>query len=122
MKITSTRKIEMMLVNLYKCSIKKEHDEEYKFANNIMQFIIFCFEIISIFTETDHANIIKKLYFSKDNVMDVGLKRMEKIVFVQERTLLFYRKKYCEVVNAIFVLIEDFDFLNEFGTQPGSLF
>ena len=25
----------MMLVNIYKCSIKKEHDEEYKFANNI---------------------------------------------------------------------------------------
>ena len=66
-------------------------------------------------------NKVKELYFSKDNVMDVGLKRMEKIVFVQERTLLFYRKKYCEVVNAIFVLIEDFDFLNDFGTQPGSL-
>ena len=70
----------------------------------------------------DFINKVKELYFSKDNVMDVGLKRMEKIVFVQERTLLFYRKKYCGVVNAIFVLIGDFDFLNEFGTQPGSLF
>lgn len=110
MKITDTRKIEQMLVNLYYCSIKKEHDDEYRRVNDILHFIMFCFRIISVFTETDHAKIVEKLYFNKDNIMVVGLKKMEKIVFVQERTLLLYRRKYCEVINAIFALIEDFNF------------
>lgn len=110
MKITNTRKTELLMVDLYKCSKKKEHDADYKLANNILQFIMFCFEIISIFTNINHAEIVRKLYFNKDNIIVVGIKKMEKMVFIQERTLLLYRKKYCEVIDAIFVLICEFDF------------
>lgn len=109
MKITNTRKMELLMVDLYKCSKKKEHDADYKLANNILQFIMFCFEIISIFTNINHAEIVRKL-FNKDNIIVVGIKKMEKMVFIQERTLLLYRKKYCEVIDAIFVLICEFDF------------
>lgn len=112
MKVTNTRKTELMMVNLYKCSKKKEHDSEYKLANNLLNFIMFCFELISKFTSTDHAQIVKKLYFSKDNIILVGTKKMEKMVFIQERTLLLYRKKYCEVIDEIFVLMQEFDFFD----------
>lgn len=81
---------------------------ELSFDDNT--FIMFCFEIISIFTNINHAEIVRKLYFNKDNIIVVGIKKMEKMVFIQERTLLLYRKKYCEVIDAIFVLICEFDF------------
>ena len=96
------------MVNLYKCSHKKEHDEEYQMANNILEIVMFCFKVISVFTKTDHAKIVKQLYFDKDNIIVVGIKKMENIIFVPERTLLLYRKKYCDVIESIFVLIEQF--------------
>ncbi len=111
MKITNTRKIEQILVNLYYCSRKKEDNEDYIIANNLLKFIMFCFEIISVFTNIDHAKIVKTLYFNKDNIFVVGIRQIQRSVYVQERTLLLYRKKYCEVVNAIFVLVKEFDFI-----------
>ena len=111
MKVTDTRKTEKILVNLYHCSRAKEHNEDYILANNLLKFIMFCFEIISVFTSVDHAKIVKTLYFNKDNIFVMGIRNIQQVVFVQERTLLLYRKKYCEVVNAIFVLVEEFDFI-----------
>lgn len=107
MKITNTRRTEITIINLYKCSTKKEKDEESKYATKLIHIIIVCFELISVFTKINHTEIVKKLYFTKENISVISLKQMERKVFIQERTLLMYRKKYCEVIDLIFVLIED---------------
>lgn len=112
MKITKTRKTEIMIINLYKCGTKKDHDADYCLAKNIMNLILLCFQLISIFTGTDHMRIVQKLYFSEKNILSAGIQCMQGVVYVQERTLLLYRRKYCEVIDALFVLIENFEFAN----------
>lgn len=108
MKITNTRKTEMIMIGLYKDSKSKVQCKEVAIAKQTMKLILTCFEMISIFTNYNHVEIVKKLYFTRNNIMAIGLKRMEEVVYIQERTLLVYRKKYCEVVDFLFILIKQY--------------
>ena len=72
MKITKTRKTEIMIINLYKCGTKKNHDADYCLAKNLMNLILLCFQLISIFTGTDHMRIVQKLYFSEKTFYQQG--------------------------------------------------
>ncbi len=99
MKITSTRKIEEAVIELYKRSVKKEDEIEAEKAAKTIQDIISSFRLISIFTKENHVEIVKKLYFSKDNILEIGIRKMSDKVFVQEKTLYTYRKKYCKIIE-----------------------
>lgn len=87
MKITKTRLTEIMMTQLYECSCNKTNDADGKTAGDLISLIIFCFEIISAFKDINHAQIIKRLYFSRGNIIEAGIKKMERTLYVRERTL-----------------------------------
>jgi hypothetical protein len=101
MKVTQTRTIEKRVVDIYEKSIAKESDAEKETAQRLIDQIRYAFRLIDIFDDSNHLQIIEKLYFCKENILKLNLHRMADKVFVQERTLFFYRQKYCKVFKEI---------------------
>lgn len=104
MKVTNTRRTEKAIIDLYYCSMKKDDNEKSLVAKTIIETIKSYFEIISIFTNENHLNIITNLYFTSKNILEVGTRQMANKVFIQERSLLIYRQKYCAVIEKILEL------------------
>lgn len=80
---------------------KKNQDDNSENAKKIIQLLTLSLNSISMFTNQNHYQIFKKLYFTKDNVLAMGISYIARQVFIQERTLYSYRKKYCEIIIAI---------------------
>lgn len=101
MKVTQTRTIEKRVVDIYEKSIAKESDAEKETAQRLIDQIRYAFRLIDIFDDSNHLQIVEKLYFCKENILKLNLHRMADKVFVQERTLFFYHQKYCKVFKEI---------------------
>ena len=82
-------------------SKETNHDEETIKAQGKIKNILICFYMLSIFTNEDHTSIVKKLYFSPENIIKRGVGKTAQAVFIPERTLQTYRQKYCEIINII---------------------
>lgn len=106
MKITKTRKTEIYLITLYQTSLQCGDSEEIKNAKKAIALVGFVFRLLNAFTEENHTKIIRQLYFSKNNILTLGIQSVSKKVYMSERTLYFYRQKYCEIVDMV---------LNEYG-------
>ncbi len=104
MRTSETRKTEQEIVNIYYLSQKKDDPAASK-ARIIVMTILEYFRIISVFDGEDHQKIISKLYFSKDNVITAGIRKTALSLFLEEKTLYNYRKKYCEVIKRAIELI-----------------
>lgn len=100
MKITETRKIERKIVDLYECSKRKDGSSEAIKAKKKVEKIFLFFELLSVFMGEDHVGVVRKLYFSRDNIFTIGIRRMADKVFIQERTLFLYRQRYCKIIDA----------------------
>ena len=103
MKITDTIKTEHKIVEIYKSSKGKSAEAEQ--AKNVVNLIIQYFELISLFTNVRHVDIVKRIYFSADNLFVVGMRGIAQRLYLHENTLYSYRKKYCTVINTIFLLL-----------------
>lgn len=101
MKITQTRSIEKKVVDIYEKSIAKGSNAEKENAQRLIAQIRYAFRLIDIFDDSNHLQIIEKLYFCRDNILKLNIRRTADKVFVQERTLFFYRRKYCKVFKEI---------------------
>ena len=88
-------------MDVYIKNLKKDASEERDKARKTVEAVLQVFRFISLFTEVDHIKIIKKIYFCRENIVKVGVRGAARKVFVQERTLLFYREKYCEVIEVL---------------------
>ena len=64
-------------------------------------------QAISEFTNTDHTAIFNRLYFSKYNIKVAGIKHVARNIYIEERTLFSYRKKYCKVIMWILDYIRE---------------
>ncbi len=95
MKNTKTCQTEKLIVGIYE---KRNENIE---AKKQIRIIMLCFQMLSIFTEEDHSAIVQKLYFSKNNIVKNGVRETAKAVFIPERTLQYYRRKYCEIIDII---------------------
>lgn len=92
---------EQRLINLYKSS-KESNSENALDSKNKILFFEFCFNLIDIFTESDHLNIFKQLYFSLENLESCSVLYMARKTHVDVRTEGRYREKYCKVSEAVF--------------------
>lgn len=99
MKITNLRKKEKILVELYNVSVGT--GERAKEASKIIMQIEYAFKLIGAFTGQDHEAIVNNLYFSKNNIITVGISKVSDKVFLQEKTLYLYRQRYCEAIEFI---------------------
>lgn len=88
---------------------KKNQDENSEKAKKIIQLLTFSLKSISTFTNNNHYQIFKKLYFTRDNVLTMGIGYISRQVFIQERTLYAYRQKYCAVVEQILDLSDGYN-------------
>lgn len=100
MRITETRIYEIALIELF---YESRNNNE---AKEKIEIILKVFKIISIFTGENHEEIICKLYFDRNNIVRVGIKLSADKVFMQEKTLYSYRKKYCKIIKEIMVLFK----------------
>ena len=99
MKITNVRKKEKLLVELY--NLSKGTGDKAKEASEIITKIDYAFRLIGVFTGQDHETIVNNLYFSKNNIISVGISKVSDKVFLQEKTLYLYRQRYCEAIEFI---------------------
>ncbi len=99
MKITQQMITERNLIKLYECS--RKGDAQSWQAKDKIEKILIIFNYISVFTKFDHETVVKRLYFSQRNIMVIGTRQMADEVYIQERTLYSYRKKYCDIVDCI---------------------
>lgn len=100
------KKVEKQLIDIFNVSKSARNPEERNKAKYIEAITMFCFRLISIFTENDHAKIVKQLYFSFDNLDTKSVVYIAEKVFTSESTLGRYRKKYCLVIEEIFAFID----------------
>lgn len=105
MKITKTMKTEKFIVELYKKS-RLKNEEGMKAQKKIKAILLF-FQFISVFTDEDHLTIVQKLYFSKENIVNSGVQATATALYIPERTLLYYRRKYCIVIEMIIAWVEE---------------
>lgn len=110
MKITETNEVEQSVIELFEKSNQKVENENTEVAQKQIKFILSCFDFIQAFTGVNHKDIVKVLYFSKNNIAKVGVSNMNEFVFVQERTLFNYRKKYVAVLESAFAFMKDINF------------
>lgn len=96
-----TKEIEKLIIEIYYCSIGKNQEVKPEYALFIINIVVFFFSILSIYTNEDHLSTVMKLYFSKDNIKAVGIRKMARILHFEERTLFSLRKKYCNAIWAI---------------------
>lgn len=99
MKITNVRKKEKLLVELY--NLSKGKGDKAKEASEVITKIDYAFRLIGVFTGQDHEKIVNNLYFSKNNIISVGISKVSDKVFLQEKTLYLYRQRYCEAIEFI---------------------
>lgn len=102
-----TKDLENEIVNLYYCSIKKKSDIEPEYAEFTINLIKFFFSLLSMYTNENHLLIITKLYFSRGNIKEIGVKTIARKLYLEERTLYSYRKKYCEIIIAIIKYVKE---------------
>lgn len=99
MKNSKMRKREKKYIELYNMS-KGVGDNAVE-AAALISHIDYCFKIIDAFTGQNHAEIVHRLYFSRDNIISDGIIRTSSKVFLQEKTLYLYRQKYCDTIDYI---------------------
>lgn len=104
MKITQDMQTERKLINLYERSLQENNNDRVK---NKIKTILIAFSIISIFTDMDHTTVMKKMYLSKRNILVLGIRKMAEVVYIRERTLYEYRKKYCKIINFVLAYYDD---------------
>lgn len=104
MKITQDMQTERKLINLYEGSLQENDNNK---AKEKIKTIVIAFSIISIFTNVDHTTVMKKMYLSKRNILVLGTRKMAEVVYIQERTLYEYRKKYCKIINFVLKYYDD---------------
>lgn len=109
MKITETRKTEMLIISLYQLSLQSDGSEEIKKSKKVIALVCFVLKLLSIFTDENHLQIVDRLYFSKNNIVKIGIKSASEKVYMSERTLYFYRRKYCEIIN---IVLDEFHVLS----------
>ncbi len=100
MKITENYVFEVFLTELY---IASKNDID---ANERIKTILKVFKVISIFTEENHEEIVRRIYFENSNIVRLGVRISAEKVFVQEKTLYNYRRKYCKAIKEILSLFE----------------
>ena len=109
MKITETRKTEMLIISLYQLSLQSDSSEEIKKSKKVIALVCFVLKLLSVFTDENHLRIVDRLYFSKNNILKTGIKSESEKVYISERTLYFYRRKYCEIIN---IVLDEFHVLS----------
>ncbi len=100
MKKTGTNAIEKKIVDLYNKSVGKVDKESIK-AQTTIDKILKVFKLISIYDENNHKEIVRILYFSKENILIIGVRKIAARLFMDDKTLYKYRKKYCAVISNI---------------------
>lgn len=96
-----THEIEKQIYKLYKMSRDKTNVEQAEKANNLMEEIIRFFQLLDLFMNDQHAEIVKRIYFHRQNMFRVGIRAVSFQIFIPERTLYKYRQKYCEIIAEI---------------------
>lgn len=104
MKITKTRVVEQKVIKLFNDSMEQVNKEKRVEAQIIVERVLNVFELISVFDNYNHVEILKKLYFTKTNIFVLGTKKMANELFMDEKTLYKFRKKYCGVISKILEL------------------
>lgn len=112
-----TKDIEKELVNLYYCSIKKKSDIDPEYAQYQIDIIKFFFKLLSIYTNENHLVILNKLYFTRWNIKEIGVKATAIKLYLEERTLFSYRKRYCGIINEIIKGFKETYLFNQTLTQ-----
>lgn len=92
----------------------KKNSDDSEAAKQIVELVKLCMKVVSVFTDTDHAAISDKLYFSKDNIKVAGVKYVARTSYLEERTLYSYRKKYCKVILTIMDYLCSYESLNRY--------
>lgn len=82
----------------FSLTVKKNADNESQQAKQIIELIVFCFRIISLFTNENHLKIVEQLYLTKNNILSMGIRHFSNKLFLDEKTLYAYRKKYGMVI------------------------
>lgn len=101
MKITETRIVERQVVKLFNDSRNQVNKEKCIEAQIIVKKILDVFELISVFAEFNHKEIVIKLYFCKNNIEVAGIRKISQQLYMDEKTLYKLRKKYCITIITI---------------------
>ena len=101
MKRTTTNDVEQHLISLFNDSKKIIDTEKAVKAQAMLKRILAAFKVISIYDNMEHSEIVKMLYFNKNNINVLGVQKMAKKLFISERALYNLRKKYCQLAKII---------------------
>lgn len=96
-----THDIEKQINKLYKTSKNKKNALEAKQAKEVMEEIIRTFRMLDIFMNEHHTDIVQRIYFTRWNIVQIGVRAMAFRIFMPERTLYKYRQKYCAIIAEI---------------------
>ncbi len=96
-----THKIEKQIIALYKKSKNKKDITGARNAKQTVEEILQTFRLLDIFINDNHAQIVKSIYFTRWNIVEIGVRAMAMKVFMPERTLYKYRQKYCAIILEI---------------------
>ena len=69
-----THEIEKQIYKLYKMSRDKTNVEQAEKANNLMEEIIRFFQLLDLFMNDQHAEIVKRIYFHRQNMFRIGIR------------------------------------------------
>ena len=89
------KQIEKQVIRLYEESVRKENTISVQQARATVKEILQAFHWLDVFANSEHMEIVKRLYFTRFNIERIGIRAMTFRVFVPERTLYVYRQKYC---------------------------
>lgn len=97
---SDTRNTENKIIKTY-ASRNASDVEEAERAKKIIKLLNFVFICISLFNKENHASIMSKLYLTKYHIFEKGVQASAEDMFLSERTLGRYRKKYCPVLEFV---------------------
>lgn len=97
---SDTRNTENKIIEIY-ANRKADNVEEAERAKKIIKLLNFGFICISLFNKENHASIMSKLYLTKYHIFEKGVQASAEDMFLSERTLGRYRKKYCPVLEFV---------------------
>lgn len=97
---SDTRNTENKIIEIY-ANRKADNVEEAERAEKIIKLLNFGFICISLFNKENHASIMIKLYLTKYHIFEKGVQASAEDMFLSERTLGRYRKKYCPVLEFV---------------------
>lgn len=103
-----TKETENFIVELYYCSIDKSNTVKAESAQFTIDIILFFFTLLSIYTNENHFAIVSSLYFSNENIKEIGVRNMANKLFMEERTLYTHRKKYCKIISSIIEFVKKY--------------